>query len=182
MTYTRSPFFVPVLLATILVEGCVLAKISGRGAIPLILNNPPKKVEVVQNINFSKMRVFDYTGAFDVSEVLTEAMIGSNADALINLNITVKTTVVDFLVNLITLGLANSHTFEVQGQAVKAPQGLSLLSLPNSEVLREAETIKELNLDQGSHFDLSGETTMIARTPSGFALLRYNPNSVAISM
>lgn len=63
--------FILVLFLGVLVgvSGCTIAKISGRGAQPLLLNNPQKKVEVLQRVNVSKMRVFDYTGAFDVSEV-----------------------------------------------------------------------------------------------------------------
>lgn len=113
--------------------------------------------------------------------VLSELMIGSNADAIINLNITVKTTVVDFLVNLITLGLANSRTFEVEGQAVRAPQGLGYLEIPGSEVVKEASTIKELNLEPEENFILSSTATMIARTPSGFALVHYNPDAIAVN-
>lgn len=179
----HNHLFVPILLTAVLfgLYGCTIAKISGRGALPLLLNNPPQKVEVLQNVSVSKMRVFDYTGAFDVSEVLSELMIGSNADALINLNITVKTTVVDFLVNLITLGLANSRTFEVQGQAVKAPQGLGYLEIPGSEVIQEASTIHELNLVPEDNFILPSTATMIARTPSGFALVHYNPNAITVN-
>lgn len=178
----RSHLFVPILTLAVLVglAGCTIAKISGRGAVPLIFNNPQKKVEVVQNVSVSKMRVFDYTGAFDVSEVLSEVMIGSNADAIINLNVTIKTTVVDFLVNLITLGIANSRTFEVQGQAVKAPQGLGYLEIPGSEVVKEASTIEELNLRPENDFYTIGTATMIARVASGFALVRYNPNLVSV--
>jgi hypothetical protein len=162
-------------------SGCTIAKISGRGAQPLLLNNPPKKVEVIQNIRVSKMRVFDYTGTFDVYEALSDEMIASNADAIINLSITIKSTIADFFVNLITLGLANSRTFEIQGQAVKAPQGLSYLEIPGSDVVQEATSIRELNLVQEQSSVLSNTATMIVRTPKGYALVHYNPNSVTVN-
>lgn len=122
-----------------LANGCTIAKISGRGAIPLILNNPPKKVEVIENVKISKMRTFDYTGAFDVSEILSEIMVKSSADAVINLTVTVKQGVPDFFVNLITLGLARATTFEVQGQAVKAPDGIGDLIMPGARTVAEAK-------------------------------------------
>jgi hypothetical protein len=176
-----SPLALAVLIvAAMSFEGCVLAKISGRGPLPLMLNNPPAKVEVIQNLSFSKMRVFDYTGAFDVSEVLSEMMVGANASAIINLNIVVKTTVLDYLLNLITLGLAQSRTFEVQGQVVKAPQGLGMLDNSNFHLLKEAGSIGELGLNGQCPTALGGNAIMLARTESGFALIQYNPNAITV--
>jgi len=162
------------------IEGCTIAKISGRGAQPLLLNNPPTKVEVIQNISLSKMRVFDYTGSFDVSEVLSEYLIGSNADALINLNVTVKITVLDFLLNLVTLNLAYSRTFELQGQAVRAPNGLGYINIPGTRIIKEAHTITELNIENENYYQTLNEATMIVRTPTGFALVLYNPKLINV--
>jgi hypothetical protein len=136
--------FVFLLMVAAVMGGCTLAKISGKGAIPIMLNQPQVKVEVIQQFKTSKMRAFDYTGAFDVSEVLAEHLIGSNADALMNVTITVKTTALDFLVNLATLGIAQSRTFEVSGQVVRAPQGLSATDFPEADVLVTAADLDQL--------------------------------------
>lgn len=154
-----------------LLGGCTIAKISGRGAQPLLLNNPPVKVEVVQNIKVSKMILFDYTGAFDVSEVLSEILIGSNADAIINLNITLKTTVLDFIVNLVTLGLANARTFEVRGQAIKFKEKWGYLNNSNFKVVKESKFLREITDAYLTSIDPS---TFIVKTKTGFALLKYN--------
>lgn len=136
--------FLGIVGTALFLGGCTMAKISGRGALPLLLNQPEAKVEVIQELKRSKHIMFDYTAAFDVSEVLSEILIGSNADAIINITITVKSTPLDWIVNLFTLGLAQSKTFEISGQAIKAPEGLGSLRLPGSEMLAEARELSDL--------------------------------------
>ncbi len=140
-------FFTILMLLTMVVcfGSCTIAKISGRGSIPYMLNNPPAKTEVISHFNESKMITFDYTSAFDVSEILAEQLTTSGADAAINLTITLKADFASFCINMITLGIANAKIFQVEGDLVKAPNGLGSL-LENSEILAEAETIKELQL------------------------------------
>jgi hypothetical protein len=157
------------VLISISLSGCTLAKISGRGNIPILLNNPPARVTVVKHVETSKMVNFDYTGAFDVSEVMGDMLANGNADAITNVTIVVKSTGANFLLNLVTLGIANSKTFEIAGDLVKAPRGLGLLDLPGTEVLARAERIEDLKVTD----DTLTSDTMIARVPSGYALIRF---------
>ena len=120
MSPTRSVVLIAVACAAIVIQGCTMAKISGRGEIPLILNQPQTKVETVQRFEHSKHIAFDYTSAFDVSEVLDDVLIGTEADAIINLTITVKTTFPDFALNLVTLGFAQAKTFQIKGAVIMA--------------------------------------------------------------
>jgi hypothetical protein len=126
-----------------LVLGCTVAKISGTSEIPLILNQPQAKIETIQKFEYSKHIAFDYTSAFDVSEVLNKVMIGSDADAIINLRITVETNFVDFLLNLFTVWLAQSKHLVVSGTAIRAPEGLSLLPGEEVETLASSSRIDE---------------------------------------
>jgi hypothetical protein len=173
----RTTIFPPVILLVTLFTfaGCVTYKISGRGPIPIFLNSPPAKVDVMRHIDESKMIAFDYTGAFDVSEVLTNLFQETKADAIINVTISVKSDAGTFFVNLFTLGIANAHTMEVEGDLVKAPQGLGCLSVPGSEIVAQAPTLKQLKMKLSDGNGLvSGIATMITRTPSGYALVRYD--------
>jgi len=107
------------ILGLIILSGCAIAKISGRGVKPIILNMPEQKVRVIEHIEFSEMITFDYTNSFDVSEVLKDKLAKSDADAVVNTTITVTRTFGGFLLNLITLFLANATTMEVTADLVK---------------------------------------------------------------
>ncbi len=115
-----------IALIVISLESCTLAKISGRGNTPLVLNNLPTQVEMVDHFKVDKMKTFDYTGATDVSEVLTEKL-DKKGDAITNLTIVIKTDPATFFVNLFTLGLANAYIVEVEGDLVNLPQGFGSL-------------------------------------------------------
>ncbi len=124
-----------------LLSSCTIAKISGHGPLPLLLNQPTGKVQVIKNINVSKMVVFDYTGSYDVSEIIMDEFEKIDADAIINITIVLKNTIADFFVNLITLGLAQARTVEIQGQAVRIEQMGAL----QGKVLQEAYSYSQLN-------------------------------------
>jgi hypothetical protein len=131
MSVARAIGFAFLIVALVSMIGCTMAKISGKGEVPMILNQPPAKIETVEKIDHSKHIMFDYTSSFDVSEVLDEVMMDVDADAIINMQIVIKSTFVDFLANLFTLGLASAKTFQVTGTAVRLPEGMS--SLPSGE-------------------------------------------------
>ena len=153
-------------------NACTIAKISGRGSQPLMLNNPTAKVQVLSHFKESKMVTFDYTSAFDVSEILAEKLASSQADAVTNLSITVKTDAAAFCINLITLGLAQAKVFAVEGDLVKAPQGLGSL-LDNSKILVEANNIEEIK-QYLKKLDLEKDNVAaptIIRTENGFAVI-----------
>lgn len=134
-----------IALAALLLSmfGCTMAKISGRGALPLLLNNPTQKVDVIEHFKVSKMRAFDYTASYDVSEIIADKLSTSGADAAINLVVTVKGDFGTFMINLITLGLASARTIQIEGDLVKTPQGLSQW-LEGREILAEASNAAEL--------------------------------------
>ena len=161
-----------VVAATALVSGCTMAKISGRGPHPLILNNPTQKVTVVNHLSAQKRVVFDYTGSFDVSEVLGDAMrMNTTADAVTNVTITVKSDVVDFLINAITLGLAQAKTFAVEGDLVKLGTGVAAL-MKQGTVLSQAADGAPLT---GNLADFAGEgasSPVVVRTEQGLALVK----------
>jgi len=137
-------FLLIILLGlSVMILGCTMAKISGRGSIPLMLNNPSSKLEVISHFKESKMITFDYTGAFDVYEVLAEKIVQSKADAATNITVTIKSDVGTFFVNLLTFGLANARTVQVEGDFVKASKGLGSL-IDSKNILAEAKTKKEL--------------------------------------
>ena len=138
----RASLLLPLLLLG--VAGCTMAKISGRGAKPLMLNAPGVRMDVLAHISVSKGVYFDYTGAFDVSEVIAERLIGSEADALVNTVITIKATLPNFAVNVITFGIANARTFQISGDLVKFPEGLSSLEAAGYERIASAENAEEL--------------------------------------
>ena len=158
-----------------LTMGCTIAKISGSGEVPLILNQPQAKVTTIEKFEHSKHIAFDYTSAFDVSEVLDEVMINTNADAIINIKITLKETVGDFFLDLITLGLAQSRHFIVSGTAIKAPEGLSFLQDNQVETL--ADSMQGQDFMTYMFQDAPGKGLAIVRNRNAedcsFQLVRY---------
>jgi hypothetical protein len=146
------------IFAIVCCSGCTIAKISGRGAMPLILNNPPAKTDVVEHFRVSKMKVFDYTAAYDVSEIIADKLAGSKADAVINLTIVIKSDVGCFFVNLFTLGLASARTIAIEGDLVNAPKGLSSL-MDGKTILAQVTDSK----------DLAGKMAELASTGNGIS-------------
>ena len=157
--------------------GCTVAKISGRGSIPLMLNNPPARVEVIEQFEETKQILFDYTSAFDASEVISQKIARSKADAVINVGITIHYSIVDVFLNLITLGIANSKTFEISGQLVRAPRGLGSLSVPGSETLAESKNLGDLVPGMLQDPEQNPSSSMIVRVGEGdivsYRLIRY---------
>lgn len=154
-------------------EACTIAKFSGRGAYPIMMNNPTQKVEVIKHVSDSKMVVFDYTRAFDTSELLTKFFEENKADAIINLELRLKSDVGTFFINLITLGLANAVVWGIEGDLVKMPQGLSLSDMPDVQIVASANTIGELMSKLSNDNINQSEHQMIAKTDEGFAFIKY---------
>ena len=80
--------------------------------------------------------------------------------------VSVKGTVPSFLINVVTLTLANAKVFSVEGDLVKIEGGMSSL-LDRFEVIDTSDTINKLDL--GS--TVSQHTALI-RLNEGFALVR----------
>lgn len=173
-------FILIVALLSFTLGACTLAKISARGVFPILLNNPRAKVEVIKHIRDSKMIVFDYTGTYDPSDILAKHFEENKADAIINLVIIIKSDVGSFFVNLITLGFANARVMEVEGDLVKAPQGLGLLDIPGSEIIAHAETLSELIAKVSDYSLYDSAPHMIVRSENGFVLVRYNQTALVV--
>jgi len=126
--------FLAVLLISL--SGCTIVKISSEGVVPVFLNRPPEvRFEVIEDLNVSKQIMFNYTGCYDISEIVSSATDGKKADAIINCQITVRVTAVDCLLNYFTLGIVYSRTIEVTGQLVRFPDGMGNLSLEKRQII-----------------------------------------------
>jgi len=116
-----SLLVVLLLLAfTIHLTGCTVVKLIARGNQPIILNTLPEKYTVLGHFSKEKSFYFDYTRAPDLSSFIREATADyPNADAVVNVFVTVKSTIGDFLVNLFTIGLASAYTINVEGDVIQ---------------------------------------------------------------
>lgn len=127
------------IVGGIVMGGCTIATIGGRRVIPAMLNALPERVEVIKHVKVSKSIYFDYTAAYDASEILAKVIEETGADAIINVAIKLKITVVNYLINVITFGLANGRTIEIEADAVKFVGGRSSLLLsPRIKIMAEA--------------------------------------------
>ena len=158
------------LVCVLLLSSCTLAKISGRSPVPLLLNTPPAKLTDVEHFSVSKMRTFDYTGSFDVSEVLNEIVQNKKVDAITNLTIEIKSDVGTFFVNLVTLGIANAIRFEVSGDFVRAPDGLGSI-IENGTVIGQARTGEPLNMQPEDLTAHQAGNIVFVKTAEGFTVV-----------
>lgn len=110
---------VAVLLSAVLVSGCTIAKISGAGPRPLVMNNLPGKFDVLKHFVVERSVTFDYTNAAEIDNLVAEVLRETNADAVVNLRVTVKYTPTDYLCNVATCGLASAKTWAIEGDAIK---------------------------------------------------------------
>jgi hypothetical protein len=180
MTAKKYLSYLALILAIMVVGGCTMAKISGRGTVPLMMNQPQTKIETIQQVKTSKTIAFDYTSAFDVSEVLSDILIDTKADAIVNLVITIKTTPLNLLLNIVTFGIADAKTFEISGQAVKAPGGLGYIPALGTETVAESGDLGELLPLVMAEEPGDGSANMILRVGEGggsYRLVRYTPRN-----
>ena len=66
-----------------------------------------------------KKRVFDWTRSYELTELTGKVAKETNADALTNVDFKIKHGFSDYLNNVFTVGLAQSTTLEITGDAVK---------------------------------------------------------------
>ncbi|MBD3336991.1 MAG: hypothetical protein GF355_15870 [Candidatus Eisenbacteria bacterium] len=152
--------------------GCTVAKIDGRGATPILLNNPPERVEVIKHFEVSQGIMFDYTNAFDASDILAEVLQETNCDAIINIGLELQITVGDYCVNFCTFGFANAKHLVVVGDAVKAPEGLGM-NFEEGDLLAESRNLREITskLFELSQGDLS--KYHIVKSDGGYQLVHF---------
>jgi len=151
-------------------SGCTMAKIYGRGATPVMLNNPPQRVEVIKHFEVSKGIAFDFTSAFDASAMLAAVLQETKCDAIINVGLEVKTTVGDFFLNMITLGIANAKHLTVVGDAIAFPPGSS----PDGqgiEVIAESDNLQDLTVMLLTGTGKESSNSMIIKSDNGYRLV-----------
>jgi hypothetical protein len=115
----KKTLLIIIASSTYLLQSCTIAKISGKGAVPVLLNQTSTQMKLVEHITLKKNINFDFTSSFDVSQLIAKRMPEKQPDAVINTTITVKYGLDNYLLNLITLGLANSHKFIVEADLMK---------------------------------------------------------------
>jgi len=99
-------------------SSCTVLKFQARPTKPVYITDLNEKYEAIRHFSKSKGIRFDYTKTIDVTSLLAEEFEESKADAVVNLNIKVKSTGSDFFMNLVTLGGANAYTVEVEGDLI----------------------------------------------------------------
>jgi len=115
-------FTVLLLLSSLMINltGCTVCKIIARGNQPIILNTVPEKYTVLGHFSKEKSFYFDYTRAPDLSSFIRESTAAyPNADAVVNVFVTVKSTIGDFFMNLFTIGFASAYTINVEGDVIQ---------------------------------------------------------------
>jgi len=108
------------LLLSVSLIGCTTCKLIARGNQPIILNTLPEKYTVLGHFNKERSFYFDYTRAPDLSSFIRESTSAyPDSDAVVNVFVTIKSSVGDFFMNLFTLGFASAYTINVEGDIIK---------------------------------------------------------------
>jgi len=115
----KSILIVTIFSLALIIESCTIAKISGKGAVPVLLNQPSENMQLVEHITIKKNSNFDYTSSFDVSELLSKKVAEKRPDAVINTTVTLKSSIDNFFINLFTLGFANSRKISIEADLMK---------------------------------------------------------------
>lgn len=97
------------------VGGCTYARIYATSGNTVALTTI--KQTRAQSFTVTERIMFDYTGALDVQE-LVRKKYGSGG-VVQNVTVKVQQDPADFLLNFITLGIAQSKTFEISGDILR---------------------------------------------------------------
>lgn len=115
----KKIYLLGTLFFGLLVSSCTVAKISGKGAVPVLLNQPSAQMKLIEHVQIKKNVNFDYTGSFDVSEIMARIISEKQPDAVINTTVTIKQGVDNYFINLFTIGLANSTKIVIDADMMK---------------------------------------------------------------
>lgn len=110
-----------ILLCALSLQGCTMAKFSGKSGVPVLLNQPNEKVVFMEHVRVKKHRLFDYTAHYDMSSILNKRITKSKPDMVTNATLTVKFNPANFLLNYVTLGFARSRMVIIDADFVKLP-------------------------------------------------------------
>lgn len=108
-----------IAVVAILLSSCTVAKIGGKGAVPVLLNQPSEGMQLIEHIQIAKTIKFDHTGSYDVATILSTEIAKKKPDAVINTTITVKVTVGNYFLNMFTCGFASAKTVEIEADFMK---------------------------------------------------------------
>ena len=107
--------FVMLALVTSMSTGCTLARIYSTSGNAVSMTDTSKSGG--EAFKIEHRLVFDYTGAVDVQELLRDRY--GSGHQFENLSVKIKQEPIDIIVNIFTLGIAQSKTFEISGDKVK---------------------------------------------------------------
>ncbi len=107
------------LFAVAMLSSCTIAKIGGRGAVPISLNQPAQSMDLAEHVTLKKNCNFDWTNTYDVSEYLSKEVAAKRPDAVANTTIVIKTGIDNYFINLFTLGLAQSKKVVIEADFMK---------------------------------------------------------------
>jgi hypothetical protein len=124
-----SFYLVALVVLAAFMQSCTIAKVGGRGAVPLILNQPAQQMELVEHVTIKKNKVFDYTNSFDVSELLAKEIAAKKPDAAINVHVTIKSSIDTYFINLFTFGLANATKVVVEADFMKEKKSATSMTM-----------------------------------------------------
>jgi hypothetical protein len=109
-----------VAIASVIIMGsCTVAKIGGKGAVPILFNQPSEGMQLIEHVKIAKTISFDYTASYDVSTILSEEIAKKKPDAVINTSINIKVTVGNYFLNMVTCGFASAKTVEIEADFMK---------------------------------------------------------------
>ena len=91
----------------------------------ILFENNIKLHWTIKTFKEKKKRVFDWTRSYELTELTGKVAKETNADALTNVDFKIKHGFSDYLINVFTLGLAQSTTLEITGDAVKYDSNIS---------------------------------------------------------
>lgn len=103
-----------ILACLIATTGCTVARIYSTSGNSVAMTDTAGSGE---SFTIEHRLVFDYTSAVDVQELL-RARYGTGHQ-FENISVKIRQDPIDVIVNIFTLGLAQSKTFEVTGDKVR---------------------------------------------------------------
>jgi len=115
----RSSVLAFLLLLAGGLSACTSSKVVADGGKPILLNQTDQ-AELIRNVEVSQFRAFNYKGTIDVSELVGDRLVTSEANAMTNTTIELQGGVDTFFVNVFTLGIANARTIVVRGNLVRS--------------------------------------------------------------
>ena len=106
-------------MTVLFLASCTVAKIGGRGAVPILLNQSSESMQLIEHVKVAKTIAWDYTGSYEVSTVLADEIAKKKPDAVINTSIAIKVTPGNYFYTFFTCGLANAKTVEIEADFMK---------------------------------------------------------------